>query len=469
MYMKKNCLFAIIALLIAIGAHAQSEIKLQINNIRADSIKIQGFSKSRKMETVFAKPFSQELIFKSATPLEPGIFWVLGDSSLIDAFLISSEKGQKFTISIDTGKITYKGSTENTRYHEYVEDLQDFDMQMQKLNQEFTQAQRSMPQYMLQVFVDSLTARANRVMSSKEAYQRKVIAENPGTLLASVVAISIEGPQPPQEYYADRTQNLMKKFFMEHYFDNFPWEDPRILNTPMGDNKIKEFCNYIYQFDRPDLDTCIIKALDAAKVNETTFYALFDRMEKILGSNVSPYQMENSYIKMLRFMLNYPKLEVARKTRYEHELSIIDKNHEGDILPDFRIVMKDGDTLTFHGIQSDYLLLYLQHPTCPTCREVRGRMANFPALNSAIAKGNLKVLTVYFENDTNIWNNFIRSSEANPYYLHGWNFDQTIEEQHLFDTRTIPYMFLVDKDKKVIRKDILVNEIEDYIKRLKID
>ena len=115
------------------------------------------------------------------------------------------------------------------------------------------------------------------------------------------------------------------------------------------------------------------------------------------------------------------------------------------------------------------MILYLQHPTCPTCREVRGRMANFPALNSAIAKGNLKVLTVYFEDDTNIWNNFIHSSEANPAYFHGWNFDQTIEEKHLFDTRTIPYMFLIDKDKKVIRKDILVNEIEDYIKRLGID
>ena len=209
--------------------------------------------------------------------------------------------------------------------------------------------------------------------------------------------------------------------------------------------------------------------MEAAKVNETSFYEIFDRMEKILGSNVSPYKMENSYIKMLKYMLSYKNLETARKTRYEHELSIIDKNHTGDILPNFRIVMSNGDTTTFHQIKSDYMLLYLQHPTCPTCREVRGRMANFAALNSAIAKGNLKVLTVYFEDDANVWKNFIHSSEANPSYLHGWNFDQTIEENNLFDTRTIPYMFLIDKDKRVIRKDILVNEIEDYIKKLNLD
>ena len=256
---------------------------------------------------------------------------------------------------------------------------------------------------------------------------------------------------------------------MEQDVDPFPEDNPRILNTAHAKNKSKGFCNQIYQFDMPELDTCIIKVLEAAKVNETSLYEIFDRMEKILGSNVSPYKMENSYIKMLRYMLSYNKLETARKTRYEHELSIIDKNHQGDILPDFRIVMSNGDTTTFHQVQSDYMLLYLQHPTCPTCREVRGRMANFPALNSAIAKGNLKVLTVYFEDDANVWKNFIHSSEANPSYLHGWNFDQTIEENHLFDTRTIPFMFLIDKDKRVIRKDILVNEIEDYIKKLNLD
>lgn len=449
---------------------AQTEIKWQFRNIvHADSLKIQAFGKDYKMTTIYAQPYAASMEYKSKTSLEPGLYWMLGDSNLVDAFLISSSKGQKFSAVVDSSKITYTGSTENQRYHEYIDELQNYDNMMAKLNTEFQQAQASLPQYMLQVFVDSLTARANRISKDKEAYQRKVMAENPGTMLASVIATGIEPPQPPKEYYQDPSQKKLKKFFMEHYFDNFPWEDPRILNTAIAENKIKGFCNYIYQFDMPELDTCIIKVLEAATVNETSLYEIFDRMEKILGSNVSPYKMENSYIKMLRYMLSYKKLETARKTRYEHELSIIDKNHQGDILHDFRIVMSNGDTTTFHQVQSDYMLLYLQHPTCPTCREVRGRMANFPALNSAIAKGNLKVLTVYFEDDANVWRNFIHSSEANPSYLHGWNFDQTIEKNHLFDTRTIPFMFLIDKDKRVIRKDILVNEIEDYIKKLHLD
>ena len=39
-----------------------------------------------------------------------------------------------------------------------------------------------------------------------------------------------------------------------------------------------------------------------------------------------------------------------------------------------------------------------------------------------------------------------------------------IDKNTLFDLRAIPYMFLVDKDKKIIKKDLLYNEVSDYLK-----
>jgi cytochrome oxidase Cu insertion factor (SCO1/SenC/PrrC family) len=188
----------------------------------------------------------------------------------------------------------------------------------------------------------------------------------------------------------------------------------------------------------------------------------------VLGSNISPYKVEHTYIAMLKDALAYPKLDENRKRRYTRELGFVDKNHAGDTVPDFRLVLANGDTTTFYAIESEYTLLYLQHPTCPTCHQVRNRMKGFDKLNRAIESGKLKVVMVYFEDDPKVWDNYIHSSEANPKYLQGWNFDQTIDDKDLFDTRTIPYMFLLDKDKVVIKKDLLVNEIEPYIDYLKI-
>lgn len=437
---------------------------MQISPITYDSLKIESYLQDKQHKVSFTQPFANEVVFKDKKALAPGFYWIIGDTNKIGSFLISDNKNQKFTVQITEDTVIYKGSPENTRNVEYISHIQNFGRQLRALDLEFQQAQASMPQYMLRVLADSLTAKAKRINKAQDEYQLAVIKENKGYLLASIVELARSIPEVPQEYYQNR--DLYQKFVVEHFFDHFPWNDPRIFCTPIADDKIKEYCNIIYQLDRKDLDTFVVATLNAAQVNEESYYLFYDKVEKILGSNISPYKVEHTYIKMLQNILSYPKLDENHSRRCSRELKTINKNLEGDMVPNFRIVMANGDTTSLYDIQSNYLLLYLQHPTCPTCREVRGKMANFPALNTAIAKGNLKVLTVYFEGDEKVWKNYLKSSEANPSYLHGWNFDQTIDDNDLYDTRTIPFMFLLDKDKKVIRKDLLYNEIEDYVKRL---
>lgn len=448
-------------------AFGQAEIKLQLKNLRCDSVSIQAYNGEKKGRVVQAKPYAPEMTFKSKARLESGLYWVMGDSTVLCEFLLSPHESQKFTINIDTGSVVFQNSDENTRYVEYVKRMGEYNRQFLAFDQEFKEAQHSMPQYMLKVFVDSLTAKARRLNAERTAWQQQTALENRNNLLGSVVQASIDVPEPPEEYY--RNRDLYLQYYVQHFFDGFPWNDPNVFNTPVCGNKIKEFSNLIYQLDRSDLDTFVVATLDKARVNEQSLYRLFDRLEKILGSITSPYKVEHTYINMLQYMLDYPNLDENRKRRYERELKNINKNLAGDTVPDFRMVTASGDTLSLYDIQSEYMILYLQHPTCPTCREVRGRMARFPALNSAIDKGNLKVLTVYFEDDPKVWAQYVRSPEANARYMHGWNFDQTIEDKMLYDTRTIPYMFLLDKDKRVVKKDLLVNEIEDFIQRLGLE
>lgn len=465
--MKRILFVVLIFSAFILTAFSQMEIKVQFASGTCDSVKLQYFSEKHKLENLYVIPFSKEITFREKESLEPGIYWILQDTNLVEAFLLSSKKNQKFSIRIDTENgSTFTGSPENTQNQAYIKKINEFDIEMSKINNDFNQARATLPQYMLKVVADSCTARAQRVNAEKEQFQRQVIASNPGTLLASIVQASIEMPQPPADYYNNRSLFIL--YYMEHFFDNFPWNDPRIFSTPVGDNKIKEFCNTVYQLDDPELDQYVIKAINASKAKEASFYKFFERLESIIGSNVSPYKVEHTYIAMLQNGLNYPYLDENHQRRWARELKTINKNLDGTLVPNFNIVLNTGDTTNLYAVESEYLILYLQHPTCPTCHEVRGRMANFPVLNNAIARGRIKVLTVYFEDDAKVWDNFVHSNNANPRWMHSWNFDQSIEDNELYDTRTIPYMFLLDHEKRVIRKDILVNEIEDYIKKLGI-
>ncbi len=464
----KRTIFQTILLLTALPlAYGQTEIKLQLKNIRCDTVSIHAYNGEKKGHLVQTKPFAPELTFKNKARLEAGLYWVTGDSTVLCEFLLSPNESQKFTVYIDSDSVFFQNSAENTRNLEYVKRTGEYNRQFLALDQEFKEAQQTMPKYMLKVFADSLTAKARRLNAERAAWQRQMVLDNRNNLLGSVVQASIDMPEPPEEYY--RNKDLYQKYYVQHFFDGFPWNDPNVFNTPVSDAKVKGFCDIIYQIDRPDLDTFVVDALDKAKTNEQSLYRLFDRMEKIIGSITSPYKVEHVYIKMLQNMLSYPKLDEDRRRRYERELKNINKNLAGDAVPDFRMVTATGDTISLYDIQSEYMILYLQHPTCPTCREVRGKMSRFPSLNSAIDNGNLKVLTVYFEDDPRVWEQYLRSPEANARYMHGWNFDQAIDDQMLYDTRTIPYMFLLDRNKRVVKKDLLANEIEDFIKRLGLD
>ena len=453
-------------LMFTMACMAQVNIHIDIKGDKTfDSVFVRSEAKLQTKKYLSA-PYSPSVTLQDKESLKPGMYEILGDSTYLAVIFIPSEKNQKFSLTIDEENVTFANSKENTAYYDYLRGMIGYNKRLDSLNEEFQRAQRTLPQYMLKVFVDSLSANARRINDEMRTYQRKTAAANKGTLMGSVVATATYLNDPPQEVVSDR--HLFQSYYIEHFFDNFAWNDPRIFNTIVVEQKLKEICNMIYQYDNPEYDTFVVAALNQAKVNQTSYEYLFDALEHVLGSNISPYKVEHTYIAMLKDALAYPKLDENRKRRYTRELGFIDKNHAGDTVPDFRLVLANGDTTTFYAIESEYTLLYLQHPTCPTCHQVRNRMKGFDKLNRAIESGKLKVVMVYFEDDPKVWDNYIHSSEANPKYLQGWNFDQTIDDKDLFDTRTIPYMFLLDKDKVVIKKDLLVNEIEPYIDYLKI-
>ena len=453
-------------LMFTMACMAQVSIHIDIKGDKTfDSVFVRSEAKLQTKKYLSA-PYSPSVTLQDKESLKPGMYEILGDSTYLAVIFIPSEKNQKFSLTIDGENVTFANSKENTAYYDYLRGMIGYNKRLDSLNEEFQRAQRTLPQYMLKVFVDSLSANARRINDEMRTYQRKTAAANKGTLMGSVVATATYLNDPPQEVVSDR--HLFQSYYIEHFFDNFAWNDPRIFNTIVVEQKLKEICNMIYQYDNPEYDTFVVAALNQAKVNQTSYEYLFDALEHVLGSNISPYKVEHTYIAMLKDALAYPKLDENRKRRYTRELGFIDKNHAGDTVPDFSLVLANGDTTTFYAIESEYTLLYLQHPTCPTCHQVRNRMKGFDKLNRAIESGKLKVVMVYFEDDPKVWDNYIHSSEANPKYLQGWNFDQTIDDKDLFDTRTIPYMFLLDKDKVVIKKDLLVNEIEPYIDYLKI-
>lgn len=441
------------------------DIKVSLNTRHYDSLHLKAYDGKKDFVDLQVLPFSKTVSFKSKKILEPGIYLLQGDTIGITEILISDAKSQQFSIVEKDSVVTFVNSPENEANQQYTKDMREFDKRLYQLDVEFREMQNSnLPQYMMQPFVDSLMARAIRIGEEKASFQRAKSEQYKQYLLGSIIQSTMEMPNPPREIYGNQRQ--MQMFIANHLYDNYPWHDEKMINTPLAVNKHKQFANLLYYLDYETSVPYLSAALEAARVNDKVYFSFFDKMEEILGATKSVYRVEGLYIIMLKDALAYDKTDKVRKTRYEAELKHVDKNLDGSILPNFNLLMSNGDTTTLYDIKSPYMLLYFQHPECPTCRQVRTKMKDYPMLNKAIDDGKIVVLTVYFEKDKKVFDNYLKN-EANPMWLNSWNYDNEIEKKELFYLVTIPYMFLIDKDKRVIKKDILYNEIEDYVKSLR--
>lgn len=441
-------------------------ITVETKGEKYDSLFIQQFTSENSWENIYATPFSEVTKLKNPASLPTGLYLLTGDGKQLAYFIISDLKNQKFKVMIDHGEISYQDSPENSANIVYLRQMDAYEQKMMSIDQTFKMyQQQNLPKEDLQKIVDSLIIQLESIAQEKREYSRQVIAENQGTLLASIIQASIEMKNPPADYFAD--PELMQQYYMNHFFEDFPWDDARILTTPIAYNKFWHFAMLLEQMKPAIADTFLIRTLNSVQKYPESYFFLFDFIQKIIGSQSSLYWNEALYISMLKNALAYQKTDDTRKVRCERELARLDRNNENTQVPDFQILLSTGEKTNLYNIEAEYLLLDLQNPDCPTCKETMDRLKELPGLNKAIEQNKVKVLTIYFEQNERLWRNYL-SQYANPDYLHGWDYLNEIEKKDLYDTNIIPFMYLLDKDKKVIKKDIYWNEIEHYLQQLKV-
>jgi len=450
--MKKFILYSILFAVSANMAKAQGfRIELKTPQLPVDSLFISKYNYGKKnFKPVYAVKYSERAVFTDGKFLQPALYLIYADTNVLAEFLISDIDNQRFTIEIGNNSVVYYGNEENNANLQYQQKIKEFDQQATLLNL----AYQKMSAMEKQVKMDSIILEHQAITRQKQAYQTQIAEKYKGSLLASIILSVMEVPPAPLEYLKDKT--LYYRYLAEFCFYKYDFSDNRILATPLADNKFRQFSEIIAELDAEEAIPYVIDALRKSQVSFQQYSDLFDYLEHNFGDIKSPYRKEALYIAMLRYALADAYTDEYRKTRYRHELSLINKNHAGDKLPDFNLIMQNGDTTNLYNIKAERLLVFLQNPSCPTCKKVREKLKE---MKNALSKQQITVLTVYFEEDKSLWQKYLQN-DAFPDWLHGWNYDLTIEGENRIDIRSIPTLYLLDKNKIILKKDIDIHELE---------
>ena len=251
-------------------------------------------------------------------------------------------------------------------------------------------------------------------------------------------------------------------YLAKHYWDKFDFTDTAYVHLP--DVTEQALSNYIDILQRvaPETASASIKGmLNKAEADSVVFAYFTDAYEKYLYDPNSPLRNESLYVSVLQHIVDAPVLDDVSKIRPAHLLELALKNRVGAPATDFTYTLADGRKANLYGIKADYVLLFFYNPDCPACKEITDQLAASDLVKDAVGKGRLKILCVYPDEDLTAWKNHLSYLPAS--WVNSYDESLTLKNDEIYDLKAIPTLYLLDKDKKVLLKDVTFERVIEYL------
>ncbi|MDR2912236.1 MAG: DUF5106 domain-containing protein [Alistipes sp.] len=241
-----------------------------------------------------------------------------------------------------------------------------------------------------------------------------------------------------------------------HYWDNFDFADTLSVEK-WSEYAEQAFVDYDYQLLANIPHEMGAGSIDGlfkkAAANKAVFGKFLEIAEKYLFDPNSPFRNEEYYIAVLNAVLANPTLDEWERIRPAEQLRLAMKNRVGDTAADFRYTLASGATGMMRGLRARYTLLFFNNPGCPACRETMGQITGSPFLSRLIDEGTLAVLAVYPDDDIVAWRDY--ASNIPAAWINSHDATQTIKGEEVYDLKAIPTLYLLDRDKRVMLKDVM--------------
>lgn len=243
-----------------------------------------------------------------------------------------------------------------------------------------------------------------------------------------------------------------------HYWDHFDFADTSLISRPEITEQV--FVDFISILPHtPKAQEAVDTLFRRALADREMLYHFISLGDKYLYEPNSPMHDEELHILFLRALVNHPGLEETDRIRPRHLLEMALKNRPGDVATDFTVVCRDGRSRRLSDIKAGYVLVYFNDPDCEDCHRVKELLTLSPVVNDLLESGRLKLLSVCVEGKTPAW----EKAEFPAGWIDGYDADQRLTREQVYDLKAMPTLYLLDAEKRVILKDASFEQVEERL------
>lgn len=250
-------------------------------------------------------------------------------------------------------------------------------------------------------------------------------------------------------------------FVVQHYWDHFDFKDTACIHVPdVTEQALVDYMDLLGRVPSSLSDSCLIRTMRQASQEKKIGDYFVETFRRYLFDPNSPLRNEELYEPVCRFLADSPLADEAARSRARHDLRLIAMNRPGSIAADFTYTLPSGAQKRMHDIRSPYTLLLFYNPDCHGCAETLAAMRASSVLNSPRIMKQVRILAFYPDEDHEVWAE--HRHEIPDGWINSYDKELTVLTEERYDLKAMPTLYLLDKDKKVLLKDVSVKQIEDY-------
>lgn len=420
------------------------------------------------------------IVFGSAKKkkYDAGLYALVLPGSKYFEFIMSNENIVMETDTIDFGgKMVVKQSNENKLFYDYIQLLNNKKTEADVLREKL----KALPDQKSKEAED-LKTKLTDIDKQVKAKQASLFNDNKNTLVSKIIRMSVEptipeNPNPKDSLFAYR-------YAKEHYWDHLDFSDQRLVRCPSFHNRLDSyFKNMIMQ--HPDTmmkeaDLLMAKLKDSTDMFKYVAHHLtyYFESSKVMCMDGAFVHMVNKYYKTGRaFWLDKDKL--AKVIERANELSQILCGI--DVHPLSLLDSTGKKWVRLYDIKADYTLLIFWDPDCGHCKK---EMPKYVELYNRIKGSGFEIYSVSSDHNDK-WKKFIKDNHMNfinvavpaevytnqkiaaEYIQQGYTDLGSLNYRTTFDIYSTPKVFLLDKNKKIIAKQIEADQVEKLIEMFK--
>lgn len=257
----------------------------------------------------------------------------------------------------------------------------------------------------------------------------------------------------------------------KHYWDLFNFADTALIRQPdITEQGFADYVQLLNQLPYSDAEQSINSMLNKAKPHPTMYSHFASLYEKYFYDPNSPFRNEQLYTPVLKHLVESEVLPHELQEIFNFQQEMIQKNRVGTTATNFAYTLANGDKRMMHDLQSNYLILFFTNPDCPNCGSTSEQLVNSKVLQDFFSLNTpdnimLTVLSIFPDANVDDWRKALPKLPQ-QHWVNSYDDGEVIYNNLLYDIKAIPTLYLLNKDKKVILKDVDLREIEEYFMEL---